>query len=56
MDSAYNQMSSDEQSRRLTQFVIGNQQNEFNRLFYRFSKKRAVFFNLYEQNIMATHS
>ena len=27
-------MPLDEQSRRLTQFVIGNQQNEFNRLFY----------------------
>ena len=26
-------MPPDEQSRRLTQFVIGNQQNEFNRLF-----------------------
>ena len=34
MNSAYNQMSLDEQSRRLTQFVIGNQQYEFNRLFY----------------------
>ena len=27
-------MPLDEQSRRLTQFVIGNQQYEFNRLFY----------------------
>ena len=34
MNSAYNQMPLDEQSRRLTQFVIGNQQYEFNRLFY----------------------
>ena len=34
MNSAYNQMPIDEQSRRLTQFVIGNQQYEFNRLFY----------------------
>ena len=33
MNSAYNQMPLDEQSRRLTQFVIGNQQYEFNRLF-----------------------
>ena len=32
MNSAYNQMPLDEQSRRLTQFVIGNQQYEFNRL------------------------
>ena len=34
MNSAYNQMPLDEQSRRLTQFVLGNQPNEFNRLFY----------------------
>ena len=34
MNSAYNQMPLDEQSRRLTQFVFGNQQYEFNRLFY----------------------
>ena len=34
MNSAYNQMPLDEQSRRLTQFVIENQQYEFNRLFY----------------------
>ena len=34
MNSAYNQMPVDEQSGRLTQFVIGNQQYEFNRLFY----------------------
>ena len=34
MNSAYNQMPLDKQSRRLTQFVIGNQQYEFNRLFY----------------------
>ena len=32
MNSAYNQMPLDEQSRRLTQFVIGNQQYEFNRI------------------------
>ena len=30
MNSAYNQIPLDEQSRRLTQFVIGNQQYEFN--------------------------
>ena len=29
MTSAYNQMPLDEQSRRLTQFVIGNQQYKF---------------------------
>ena len=34
MNSAYNQMPVDQQSRRLTQFVIGNQRYEFKRLFY----------------------
>ena len=34
MNSAYNQMPLDEQSRRLTQSVIGNQQCELKRLFY----------------------
>ena len=34
MSSAYNQMPLDKQSVRLTQFVIGNQQYEFDRLFY----------------------
>ena len=34
MNSAYNQMPLDEQSRRLTQFVIRKQQYEFNCLFY----------------------
>ena len=34
MKSAFNQMLLDEQSRQPTQFVIGNQQYEFNRLFY----------------------
>ena len=43
MDSAYNQMPLDEQSRRLTQFVIGNQQYEFNRLFYGISIGPAAF-------------
>ena len=33
MNRAYNQMPLDDQSRRLTQFVIGNQQYEFNRIF-----------------------
>ena len=37
MNIAYNQKPLDEQSRRLTQFVIGNQQYEFDRLFYGFS-------------------
>ena len=36
-------MPLDEQSRRLTQFVIGNQQYEFNRLFYGVSIGPAAF-------------
>ena len=43
MNSAYNQMPLDEQSRRLTQFVIRNQQYEFNRLFYGISIEPAAF-------------
>ena len=43
MNSAYNEMPLDEQSRRLTQFVIGNQQYEFNRLFYGNSIGPAAF-------------
>ena len=43
MNSAYNQIPLDEQSRRLTQFVIGNQQYEFNRLFYGISIAPAAF-------------
>ena len=43
MNSAYNQMPLDEQSRRLTQFVFGNQQYEFNRLFYGISIGPAAF-------------
>ena len=43
MNSAYNQMPLNEQSRRLTQFVIGTQKYEFNRLFYGFSIGRAAF-------------
>ena len=36
-------MPLDEQSRRLTQLVIGNQQYEFNRLFYGISIGPAAF-------------
>ena len=36
-------MQLDEQSRRLTQLVIGNQQYEFNRLFYGISIEPAAF-------------
>ena len=43
MNSAYNQMPLNEQSRRLTQLVIGTQKYEFNRLFYGFSIGRAAF-------------
>ena len=43
MNSAFNQMPLDEQSRRSTQFVIGSQQYEFNRLFYGISIGPAAF-------------
>ena len=43
MKSANNQMPLDEQSRRLTKFSIGNQQYEFNRLFYGISTRPAAF-------------
>ena len=43
MNSAYNQMPLDEQSRRLTQFVIENQEYEFNRLFYGICTGPAAF-------------
>ena len=43
MNIAYNQMPLDEQSRRLTQFVIGNQQYEINRLLYGISIGPAAF-------------
>ena len=43
MNSAYNQMPLDRNSRRLTTFVIGNQQYEFKRLFYGISIGPAAF-------------
>ena len=43
MNSAYKQMPLDEQPRRLTQFLIGKQQYEINRLFYGFSVGPAAF-------------
>ena len=43
MNSAYKHMPLDEKSRRLTQFVIGKQQYEFNRLFYGISMGSAAF-------------
>ena len=42
MNSAFNQTPLDKQPRRLTQFVIGNQQHEFKRLFYGLSIGPAV--------------
>ena len=43
MKSAHNQMPLDEKSQQLTQFVIGNQQYEFNRIFYGTSIGPAAF-------------
>ena len=43
MNSAYNQFALDKQPRRVTQIVIGNQQYEFNRLFYGVSIGPAAF-------------
>ena len=43
MNSAYNQLPLNEQSQRLTQFVIGNQLYEINRLFYGNSIGPAAF-------------
>ena len=44
MNSAYNQMPLDEQSRRLTHnLLLVNQQYEFNRLFYGISIGPAAF-------------
>ena len=51
MNSAYNQYQLDEQSRRITQFVIGNQQYEFNRLFYGFSIGPAAFSAFMSKNV-----
>ena len=43
-------MPLDEQSRRLTQFVFGNQQYEFNRLFYGISIGPAAFSAIMSKN------
>ena len=43
MNNSYNQMPQDEQSRQLTQLVFGNQQYEFDRLFYEISVGPAAF-------------
>ena len=43
MNSSYNQIPLDEKSRGLTQFVIGNQQYEFNKLFYGISIGLSAF-------------
>ena len=47
INSAYNQVPLDEQSRRLTQFVFENQQYEINRLFYGIPRTSS-FFSFYE--------
>ena len=60
MNSAYNQMPLDEQSPRLTQFVIGNQHYEFNRLFYGISIGPAAFSafmsKIFRPLILKTHA
>ena len=43
MKGAYNQLPLDEQSRRSTQFIFGNQQYEINRVFYGVSIGPAAF-------------
>ena len=43
MNSSYNQMPLDEQSRHFTKSVLGNQQYDFNRLFYGISIGPAAF-------------
>ena len=43
MNSAYNKLSLDEQSRHLTRFIIGNQQYELNKPFYGISRGPAAF-------------
>ena len=48
MNSAYNQMPLDERSRPLTQFVIGNQQYEFNRLFCGVFHRTSSTFSIFE--------
>ena len=50
LNGAYNQMPLDEQSRRLKQFVIGNQQYEIDRILYGLSKGPAAFSALVSKN------
>ena len=52
MNSAYNQMPLDEQSRRLTQFVIGNQQYEFKPLILWNIHRTSSIFSFYEQKFL----
>ena len=57
MNRAYNQMPLDEQSRRLTQFVIGNHQYEFDRLFYGISIGPAAFMSkIFRPPILKKHA
>ena len=51
LNGAYNQIPLDEQSRRLTQFVIGNKQYEINRLFYGISIRPAAFSAFMSKNL-----
>ena len=56
INSAYNQTPLDEQSRRLTQFVIGNQQYEFSGLFYVISIGPAAFSAFMYKIILTTYT
>ena len=56
MNSANNHMPLDEQSRRLTQFVIAYQQYEFNRLFYGISIGLAALSTFMSKIFSTTHS
>ena len=49
-------MPLDEQSRRLTQFVIGNQQYEFNRFFFGVFSGPAAFSAIMKKKFPTTHS
>ena len=53
MNSAYNQMPLDEQSRRLTQFVIGNRIQPL--ILWNIHRTSSIF-SLYEQNFSTTNT
>ena len=56
MNNAYNQMPLDEQSGRLTQFVIGNQEYEYNRSLCGNSIGPLAFSAIMSENFLTTHS